>query len=87
MIACVACIKKDKIENNTVQYFKENIEGSMKYTDLVKVFGYPDDDIGSGIHIYVYYLKDKTNIWIGYADSIFYVRHMDNDGRMISSIL
>ena len=87
VIFLVACINNDKIEKGTVQYYKENIFTSTKYNELVKVFGEPDDDIGRGIHIYVYRLKDNTKIWIGYADSILYVRHMDVDNKMIVPVL
>ena len=87
IVFLVSCIYNAKTEKRTFQYYKENINTSMKYNELVKVFGEPDDDIGRGIHIYVYRLKDNTKIWIGYADSILYVRHMNDDDKMISSIL
>ena len=87
IVFLVSCIYNTKTEKRIFQYYKENINTSMKYNELVKVFGEPDDDIGRGIHIYVYRLKDNTKISIGYADSILYVRHMDVDNKMIVPVL
>ncbi|MGY5148393.1 MAG: hypothetical protein ACW9W4_10385 [Candidatus Nitrosopumilus sp. bin_7KS] len=44
------------------------------------------NDIGSGIHIYVYELNDSSKIWIGYADKIMYVEHVDSDGNILETI-
>lgn len=44
-----------------------------------KVFGAPDDDIGSGIHIYVYNLKDGTQVHIAYTDKLLSARHVDGN--------
>ncbi len=49
----------------------------MSYGDIVKRFGKPDEDRGSGIHIYVYNLSDSTEIVIGFTDKIVYARHVD----------
>jgi hypothetical protein len=48
---------------------------SMK--QVVEVFGLPDRDIGSGIYIYVYNLKDRSQVRIGSPDGkqILYVVH------------
>jgi hypothetical protein len=43
----------------------------------VNIFGEPGRDIGSGIHIYVFDLKDSMEIWIGFADKIFHACHID----------
>ena len=87
IVAFVSCITNTVNEKETVQYFKEHIAASMNYSELVEIFGEPDKDIGSGIHIYVYQLKDNTGIWIGYTDTILYVKHMSKEGKMLSSIL
>ncbi len=50
---------------------------------IFEQFGKPHDNIGSGIRIYVYYLNDETQIWIGHVDEIVYVKHMDVDGNFI----
>ena len=49
-------------------------------------FGDPSDDIGSGIHIYVYELKDSNQIWIGYSDKILYVHHVDVKGNVLETL-
>ena len=49
-------------------------------------FGDPSDDIGSGIHIYVYELKDSNQIWIGYSDKILYVHHVDIKGNILETL-
>jgi hypothetical protein len=59
----------------------------MIYNSIVAKFGEPSNDIGSGIHIYVYQLIDSTEIWIGYADKIIYVRHMDKNHQIIENII
>jgi hypothetical protein len=48
---------------------------SMK--QVVEVFGLPDQDIGSGIYIYVYNLTDRSQVRIGSPDGkqILYVVH------------
>ncbi len=44
---------------------------------VIQSLGEPDQDAGSGIHIYVYRLSDGSEIWIGTPDAseIWYVRH------------
>ena len=49
-------------------------------------FGEPHDDIGSGIHIYVYELNDLTEIWVGYVDDIWYVKHVDTNGNTLEDL-
>ena len=45
--------------------------------DVVAKVGAPDRDIGSGIYILEYRLRDASCVWIGSADNtnILYVRH------------
>lgn len=71
----------------TLKYFKDNLTQDTTYDEIVKLFGEPDKNIGSGINIYVYELKDLTQIWIGYVDKIYYVKHMDKDGNLIEDII
>jgi len=59
----------------------------MVYADLVNKFGEPDEDIGSGIHIYVYKLSDSTSIIIGYTDKILYAKHVDSDQQVLHIII
>lgn len=46
-----------------------------------------DSDRGSGIHIYVYKLRDSTEILIGYTDRILYARHVDANGQLLHTII
>ncbi len=54
---------------------------SMK--QIVEVFGLPDKDIGSGIYIYVYNLKDRSQVRIGTPNGkqILYVVHSLENGQ------
>jgi hypothetical protein len=59
----------------------------MAFTDITTKFGQPDFDKGSGIHIYVYKLKDSTEIWIGYTDRILYATHMDSNQQLLHKLI
>ena len=84
----VACSKKQTVvEADTVEYFKLHLKADMNYTALTQQFGQPEADRGSGIHIYVYELKNGTAVWIGYTDKILYARHMDGYGQLIANLL
>jgi hypothetical protein len=72
------CSKKNEVSKDSYEYFSANLKSSMSYADIIASFGNPDRDLGSGIHIYVYELKDGTGIWIGYTDRILYARHMSS---------
>ena len=63
----------------TYDDFKNHLTAEMKYEEIVTTFGKPVNDIGSGIHIYVYKLKDLTEVWIGYAAVIMYAKHIDGN--------
>jgi hypothetical protein len=71
----------------TIDFFKANLTVNMNYDEIVTKFGEPQNDIGSGIHIYVYKLVDSTEIWIGYTDKIFYARHMDTNQQLIEDLI
>lgn len=82
------CSKKEKEpEVRTVEYFTLHLTAAMNYSDITQTFGQPDADKGSGIHIYVYNLKDGTFVWIGYTDKILYARHMDSNNQLIATLL
>ncbi len=70
----------------TLVDFKKTLAETSNLESLIQKFGKPHDDIGSGIHIYVYNLIDGTQIWIGYTDQIAYVRHMDANGNLIEDL-
>ncbi|MEJ2260282.1 MAG: hypothetical protein P8X83_01290 [Nitrosopumilaceae archaeon] len=70
----------------TLDDFKDTIAESNNIETIFSKFGEPHDDIGSGIHIYVYELNDFTKIWIGYVEDIWYVRHVDTDGNLLEEL-
>jgi hypothetical protein len=67
--------------------FKNMLDETQDIDTIFFKFGKPHDDIGSGIHIYVYELNDFTKIWIGYADKILYVHHVDVEGNVLEKLV
>lgn len=91
IIACcfwLAC-SKETIEKNGFSYehFKQNLSADMNYESITDKFGAPLKEIGSGIHIYVYPLKDGTQLWIGYANYIMYAKQVDEDGKVLQVLI
>jgi hypothetical protein len=80
-----SCLKNDS-EKRNFEYFNKHLKKDMKFIDIKQRFGEPDEDKGSGIHIYVYKMKDSSTIWIGYTDKILYARHMDGNQQVIHTI-
>lgn len=74
-------------EKDTAAYFNANLRADMKYDEMVTMFGAPDGDLGSGIHIYYYELNDGSRIVIGYTDKIMYARHVSTSGQVIHNII
>ncbi|MDH3677266.1 MAG: hypothetical protein OEQ12_03085 [Nitrosopumilus sp.] len=70
----------------TLDDFKNTLYESQDIDSIFFKFGNPHDDIGSGIHIYVYNLNDATQIWMGYADRILYMYHIDSDGNILEKL-
>jgi hypothetical protein len=70
----------------TLEDFKDTLSESNDIETIFSKFGEPHDDIGSGIHIYVYELNDFTKILIGYVEDIWYVRHVDTDGNLLEEL-
>jgi len=70
----------------TLDDFKNTLSGPYDIETIFFKFGSPHDDIGSGIHIYVYDLNDSNQIWIGFTDHILYVRHVDSDGNLLEQL-
>ena len=70
----------------TLDDFKNVLSKPYDLDEIFSKFGEPHDDIGSGIHIYVYNLNDSTEIWIGYVDDIWYVKHVDSKGILIEEL-
>jgi hypothetical protein len=71
----------------TYNDFEASLDPEMDYTAIVRKFGEPQKDIGSGIHIYVYELNDSTQIIIGYTDQILYARHVDKDHNVLHTLI
>ncbi len=71
----------------TLEDFKNILSKPYNIDTIFSKFGEPHDDIGSGIHIYVYELNDLTEIWVGYTDGILYVKHVDSDGNELENLL
>ena len=70
----------------TLEDFKNILSEPYDIDEIFSKFGRPHDDIGSGIHIYVYELNDLTEIWIGYVDDIWYVKHVDANGHVFEDL-
>jgi len=83
----MSCSDDSTINRDTFAYFEKNLKADMKYSDLKLIFGVPDEDIGSGIHIYVYHLEDGTQIIIGYTDYIHNARHFDQDQNLLHELI
>ena len=71
----------------TLDDFKDTLDETQDIDVIFFKFGKPHDDIGSGIHIYVYDLNDFTQVWIGYTDKILYVHHVNSDGNLLEQLL
>jgi hypothetical protein len=74
-------------DKDSIEYFNYNLTADLKYDELVGLFGEPDGDKGSGIHIYYYNLSDGTAVYIGYTDKILYARHMSASGQLLHTII
>jgi hypothetical protein len=77
----------DDQKRDTLGYFQERIHADMNFETLEKNFGQPDGDIGSGVHIYVYNLDDGTKIQIGFVDKIIYARQVDQNNKVIVTLI
>jgi hypothetical protein len=85
LFAVAACHDTD-VNRNSIEYFRNFLKEDMAYSDLRLIFGEPDADIGSGIHMYVYNVNDGTQVIIGYTDRIIYARHI-NDTDVIAELI
>lgn len=89
LFVCFSCSQEERpvAKQPSLDNFKTHLKSDMTYSSIVKIFGEPSKDIGSGIHIYVYALPDATEVWIGYVDKILYARQMDEQGTVLHTIL
>lgn len=84
----ISCSKKNAgCGKDSFEYFNTHLTKAMTYAELVKIFEEPDEDIGSGIHVYVYQLCDATRIIIGFSDKIHYARHVDSNLQVLHTII
>lgn len=81
------CSDADGDNPNTAEYFRDNLKKEMDYNAIVRTFGMPAKDIGSGIHIYVYILDDSTEVRIGYTDAILYATHNDTNHQLLDVLI
>ena len=71
----------------TLDDFKDTLDETQDIDEIFFKFGKPHNDIGSGIHIYVYDLNDFTQVQIGYTDEILYIHHVNSDGNLLEQLL
>ena len=83
----VSCSQDEEIDRNSIEYFATHLQKDMSHERLMIVFGKPDKDIGSGIHIYVYNLDDTTEVWVGITDKILYANHVDKDHNLLKVLI
>jgi hypothetical protein len=83
----LACSDNDEVNRNSIDYFEARLQKDMSHERLMIVFGKPDKDLGSGIHIYVYKLDDTTEVWVGISDKILYANHMDKDQNLLKVLI
>jgi hypothetical protein len=60
-----------------------SLRPTMTMAEVVRQCGYPDSDIGSGIHIFVYRLDDGSTVRIGTPDlqRMLYATHTEKSGK------
>jgi len=52
----------------------------MSYEKMITIVGEPNQDIGSGIHVYLYKLPDGTEVIVGVGEGLMYVKQkISND--------
>ena len=82
-----SCTEENAANADSADYFSQHLRADMTFGDIVKAFGEPDADIGSGIHIYVYILEDSTEIRIGFTDRILYATHLDRNQQVLTILI
>ena len=87
VLLCTSCEEGDTANPDSADHFSHHLRADMTFREIVKAFGEPDADIGSGIHIYVYILEDSTEIRIGFTDRILYATHVDQDHQLLKVLI
>jgi len=62
-----------------IEHFN-SLKKGMPATKVLETLGRPDKDVGSDFHIYVYGLQDGSKIYIGCAETVMYINHLQKDG-------
>ncbi|WP_028981715.1 hypothetical protein [Sporocytophaga myxococcoides] len=86
LLACMACSKPQKKELSLTD-FETKIKSDMDYYSMVEAFGKPAKDIGRGIHIYVYDLKDSTKMLVGFTDKVLYAKQVNHKEEIVKDVL
>ncbi|GAL84333.1 Lipoprotein, putative [Sporocytophaga myxococcoides] len=82
----MACSKPEKKELS-ISDFETKIKSDMDYYSMVETFGKPSKDIGRGIHIYVYELKDSTKMLVGFTDKVLYAKQINRKEEIVKDLL
>ena len=82
-----ACSQDDEVNRNSIDYFETHLQKDMSHERVMRLFGKPDEDRGSGIHIYVYHLDDSTEVWVACTDKLMYANHLDKDGNLLKTLI
>ncbi|MFA6602044.1 MAG: hypothetical protein WCT02_04275 [Candidatus Paceibacterota bacterium] len=71
----------NRLSNQLHSY--SQLKAGDSFAKVKRLFGSPEGDIGSGIHIFVYTLADKSRVLIGFADlkHLLYVKHVSFEGK------
>jgi len=83
LILICLCLSPLNAQKLTFDDFKSNLKKDMDNKAIIKTFGRPDSDIGSGIYIYVYKLSDSATMIIGCTDQVLYARHCNKQGDLL----
>lgn len=83
----MGCDDDSEINRDSIEFFRQHLDADMNFKNLKATFGKPDEDIGSGIHIYVYNLEDGTKVQIGYTDKILYAFHRDENDQLLEALI
>jgi hypothetical protein len=77
----------DSDDLDSIEHFRQHLKADMNYNSLIRTFGKPDDDVGSGIHIYIYHLTDGTKVQIGFTNKILYAKLVDRNDYLIDVLI
>ena len=73
----------------SIDYFKENLDETMTYEEIIETFGKPNEETGLNGELLIYHLNDGTQIKIVFNGSIDYilrVLHEDKSEEEIETL-